>query len=758
MPILELSYVLVDDRLQPAGGSAAQQAAAPPPPAGTARPARYTRSLLRQTLQLMGQKPRQSDKAAQKAFLILQQRAALPPTEPLSLAARLAAAPGGHAGVTLSRAEFDRLVMDCLAAAAPPAEPVAAPVAGAALAAAPSLPERQPMEQQQAAEQHPQAQGRRVQQQEQKEQQLRLAERERTEQQGQLEQRTQNTAQPPAPPASMPLPVLGDFRIACALREQRTSVAILLCGTSGTGKSTLAALLAARLGISTVVSTDSLRHMMRSFCSEDEDPLLWASTYQAGPALQALQAASASGAAGGPAAVAAAAAAHRLLAQYCPGGAPGYGPAGLAADPRKAAVKGYKAQSARVLQHVDRLLAGCEARRQSVVVEGVHLSLSMVVRMMQRHPSVLPFLVHISNEAKHMERFAVRSKVMTLRPDGNRYVKYFRNIRAIQDYLGKSADKHSIPKVNNTNVDRSVATIHATVLGCLRRTAQGERVLSGPGLSCKPLLEEYLRCQSATWSSSDMLEILRRKSAAGEAPGAAPCTLEDTTSTATATAPVTTPRGPLSDAAAEEHFKPALAGRGSGSLPGRHAEDSMQQVQQAGQAGQAADGQQGEQEGEGDNSSFYGSDSNSSSQEGDGSTSCSCSERSSEGAEEGEEGSEGEGQESRSGGSGAPGGLSDSAARGHSPAHPAQHADNHSGLAPQRGAGQPPRRQRPRDRRRPWRRAGSSGGSTIGEIPSGPIPERQRRRSEVGSVLEPEPHSDTEDAEAGLASPPQVHA
>ncbi len=35
-----------------------------------------------------------------------------------------------------------------------------------------------------------------------------------------------------------------------------------------------------------------------------------------------------------------------------------------------------------------------------------------------------------------------------------------------------AADKHSIPKVNNTNVDRSVATIHATVLGCLRRTAQ----------------------------------------------------------------------------------------------------------------------------------------------------------------------------------------------------------------------------------------------------------------------------------------------
>lgn len=48
----------------------------------------------------------------------------------------------------------------------------------------------------------------------------------------------------------------------------------------------------------------------------------------------------------------------------------------------------------------------------------------MVVRLMARHPSAVPFLVHISNESKHMERFAVRSKVMTLRPDGEHLWRY----------------------------------------------------------------------------------------------------------------------------------------------------------------------------------------------------------------------------------------------------------------------------------------------------------------------------------------------
>ena len=78
-------------------------------------------------------------------------------------------------------------------------------------------------------------------------------------------------------------------------------------------------------------------------------------------------------------------------------------------DPHTHALaQGYKAQSGRVVETLERLVAGCEARRESLVVEGVHLSLNFVVRLMQRHPSIIPFLIHISNETKHRERFAAR--------------------------------------------------------------------------------------------------------------------------------------------------------------------------------------------------------------------------------------------------------------------------------------------------------------------------------------------------------------
>ena len=55
---------------------------------------------------------------------------------------------------------------------------------------------------------------------------------------------------------------------------------ILLGGASGTGKSTLASLIGARLGISTVLSSDSIRHIMRNFLLKEENGILFASTYE----------------------------------------------------------------------------------------------------------------------------------------------------------------------------------------------------------------------------------------------------------------------------------------------------------------------------------------------------------------------------------------------------------------------------------------------------------------------------------------------
>ncbi|KAM3239505.1 hypothetical protein ACQJBY_053267 [Aegilops geniculata] len=293
--------------------------------------------------------------------------------------------------------------------------------------------------------------------------------------------------------------------LACRIRERKESVTVLLCGTSGCGKSTLSTLLGSRLGITTVVSTDSIRHMMRSFVDDKENPLLWASTYHAGECLD-------------PVAVSEAKA--RRKAKKRSGVSSNSGMdyegsgdkvEGKPIGKKQMAIEGYKAQSEMVIDSLDRLITAWEDRKESVVVEGVHLSLNFVMGLMKKHPSIIPFMIYISNEGKHTERFAVRAKYMTLDPTKNKYVKYINNIRTIQEYLCSRADKYLVPKVNNTNVDRSVASIHATVFSCLRRRATGEQLYNPDTNTAAAVNEEYKnQCVANSMSSKGMFKLIQR--------------------------------------------------------------------------------------------------------------------------------------------------------------------------------------------------------------------------------------------------------
>ena len=50
---------------------------------------------------------------------------------------------------------------------------------------------------------------------------------------------------------------------------------------------------------------------------------------------------------------------------------------------KQMAVEGYKAQSEMVIDSLDRLITSWEEQKESVIVEGVHLSLNFVVRISQ---------------------------------------------------------------------------------------------------------------------------------------------------------------------------------------------------------------------------------------------------------------------------------------------------------------------------------------------------------------------------------------
>ncbi|OUM65605.1 hypothetical protein PIROE2DRAFT_7361 [Piromyces sp. E2] len=153
-----------------------------------------------------------------------------------------------------------------------------------------------------------------------------------------------------------------------------------------------------------VLSTDNVRHLLRNFITKEEKPVLWTSSYHAGEALE--------------------------------------NSSGMSEE--EMTINGYEEQNKIVLEKIDDIISMAQKRNESLIMEGVHLSMKSINHLIKRHKNCIPFLIYISSEAKHSERFAIRAKYMTLEPRLNKYIKFFKNIRTIQSYLCDSADKYLV--------------------------------------------------------------------------------------------------------------------------------------------------------------------------------------------------------------------------------------------------------------------------------------------------------------------------
>lgn len=124
---------------------------------------------------------------------------------------------------------------------------------------------------------------------------------------------------------------------------------------------------------------------MRSFVDEKENPLLWASTYHAGECLDPVAVAEAKAK---RRAKKLAGVSHPIVKEELSAGASNEKPGVRSLEQvpgteligkKQMAIEGFKAQSEMVIDSLDRLITAWEERKESVVVEGVHLSLNFVV-------------------------------------------------------------------------------------------------------------------------------------------------------------------------------------------------------------------------------------------------------------------------------------------------------------------------------------------------------------------------------------------
>jgi 2-phosphoglycerate kinase len=226
--------------------------------------------------------------------------------------------------------------------------------------------------------------------------------------------------------------VIGDEEAERTLRRLRRlevlqtrdePLLLLIGGTTGTGKSTIATEAAHRLGITRVTSTDFIRQTMRAFFAEEFMPSVHYSSFDARLALTRAE----------------------------------------EEESGDAAILGFLDQTRNVLVGVNAALDRAATERWSMVLEGVHLVPGMVAADVPG-AFVVQCVVAIEDENLHRSHFWVRDFATEgLRPL-EKYLDALPQIREIQDYLVERARRYDVPVIVNESLDGAIGEVLDLVL------------------------------------------------------------------------------------------------------------------------------------------------------------------------------------------------------------------------------------------------------------------------------------------------------
>ena len=191
---------------------------------------------------------------------------------------------------------------------------------------------------------------------------------------------------------------------------------ILVGGTTGVGKSTIATEIAHRLGITRIISTDSIREVMRGIFSRDLMPAVYESSFDAWRGLRI--------------------------------------PVPVGADP---VIVGFREQTAVVTPGIKSLVDRAIAERESLVIEGVHLVPGYLDTDAFENAWVVPLVIAVDDDESHLSHFFIRE----VQTDGSRpldkYRENFASIRLLGRYIEDLAREHGIPVIVSHQLDRTVA-------------------------------------------------------------------------------------------------------------------------------------------------------------------------------------------------------------------------------------------------------------------------------------------------------------
>jgi 2-phosphoglycerate kinase len=199
---------------------------------------------------------------------------------------------------------------------------------------------------------------------------------------------------------------------------------ILLGGATGVGKSTIATMLASRLGITRVIPTDAIREVMRSMFTAELFPTLHTSLFDVG----------------------------RLVRMPLPS----------SVDPD---IIGFREQTAAVTVGIEALVKRAVDEGTDLIVEGAHVvpGFFNLDRFCGKAVAV-QLVVTVDEEETHRSHFLRRARETRNRPP-ERYLENFQNIRKLQRYIRSLALQHGVPTIPSYSLDATLSQVIDLVVG-----------------------------------------------------------------------------------------------------------------------------------------------------------------------------------------------------------------------------------------------------------------------------------------------------
>jgi 2-phosphoglycerate kinase len=198
------------------------------------------------------------------------------------------------------------------------------------------------------------------------------------------------------------------------LRESTEPIVVLIGGATGVGTSTLAADVARRLNIQSVVGTDSIREVLRRAISPDLLPLLHKSSYEI----------------------------KREDVR-------------VPVEEDEMVLFGFRQQASQVAVGVEAIVDRGLKEGTNLVIEGVHLVPEIILNRYRDHPNVCTLVVYLSDEHVHRSRFYIRALGTAMRRPAEEYIAYFREIRQIHDYIVESSTRAGVQAVENISIENT---------------------------------------------------------------------------------------------------------------------------------------------------------------------------------------------------------------------------------------------------------------------------------------------------------------